>query len=83
MVDAPTVTRSGAGLLSAAVIVAALGYFVDIYDLILFNIVRIPSLTAMGVTGDALTRPPRARRPTRAAGRSAARWPRGWQPRER
>ena len=26
--------------------VAALGYFVDIYDLILFSIVRVPSLTA-------------------------------------
>lgn len=33
---------------NAAVIVAALGYFVDIYDLILFSIVRIPSLTALG-----------------------------------
>jgi putative MFS transporter len=31
------------------VIVAALGYFVDIYDLILFGIVRIPSLKAMGI----------------------------------
>ena len=33
------------------VIVAALGYFVDIYDLILFSIVRIPSLKAVGVEG--------------------------------
>ena len=31
------------------VIVAALGYFVDIYDLILFSIVRIPSLQSIGV----------------------------------
>lgn len=31
------------------VIVAALGYFVDIYDLILFSIVRVPSLRAVGV----------------------------------
>jgi MFS transporter, putative metabolite:H+ symporter len=47
--------RTGArAVLNTAVIVAALGYFVDIYDLILFNIVRIPSLTAMGVSGDAL-----------------------------
>ncbi|MEO5931472.1 MAG: MFS transporter [Candidatus Kapaibacterium sp.] len=37
-----------------AVIVAALGYFVDIYDLVLFTIVRVPSLTALGLTGDAL-----------------------------
>jgi MFS family permease len=32
------------------VIVAALGYFVDIYDLILFGIVRIPSLKGIGIT---------------------------------
>ncbi len=32
-----------------AVIVAALGYFVDIYDLLLFTIVREPSLKALGV----------------------------------
>ena len=31
-------------LLSFPVIVAALGYFVDIYDLLLFGIVRVPSL---------------------------------------
>jgi len=32
------------------VIVAALGYFVDIYDLILFGIVKDPSLKALGIT---------------------------------
>ncbi|MEO6773292.1 MAG: MFS transporter [Kofleriaceae bacterium] len=32
-----------------AVIVAALGYFVDIYDLILFGMVRVPSLVDLGV----------------------------------
>src|SRR5258708_22670642 len=36
-------------LFSLPVIVAALGYFVDIYDLLLFSIVRIPSLRSMGV----------------------------------
>lgn len=36
-------------LLSMPVIVAALGYFVDIYDLLLFSIVRRPSLIALGV----------------------------------
>ena len=36
------------------ILVAALGYFVDIYDLILFSIVRVPSLTALGLSGDAL-----------------------------
>ncbi|RTQ53636.1 MFS transporter [Hymenobacter gummosus] len=43
------------GLFSAVVIVAALGYFVDIYDLILFSIVRVPSLTDLGISGKALT----------------------------
>ena len=36
------------------VIVAAMGYFVDIYDLSLFGIVRIPSLEEMGLSGDEL-----------------------------
>ncbi len=36
-------------LFSVPVIVAALGYFVDIYDLLLFSIVRRPSLMALGV----------------------------------
>ena len=40
-------------LFSAAVIVAALGYFVDIYDLILFSIVRVESLKDLGVTAAA------------------------------
>lgn len=35
-----------------AVLVAALGYLVDIYDLILFGVVRIPSLRDIGVTAD-------------------------------
>ncbi len=38
--------------LNLAVIVAALGYFVDIYDLLLFTIVREPSLIGINV-GDA------------------------------
>lgn len=38
-------------IFSVPVIVAALGYFVDIYDLVLFSIVRIPSLTALGLSG--------------------------------
>ena len=37
-------------VLTAAVIVAALGYFVDIYDLILFSIVRVESLKDLGIT---------------------------------
>ena len=38
------------GLLNIVVIVAALGYFVDIYDLIIFGIVKNPSLTDLGIT---------------------------------
>lgn len=42
-------------LLQIPVIVAALGYFVDIYDLLLFSIVRIESLKSLGVAeGDLL-----------------------------
>ncbi|OYU94944.1 MAG: MFS transporter [Bacteroidetes bacterium B1(2017)] len=36
------------------IIVAALGYFVDIYDLIVFNVVKKQSLQELGFTGDAL-----------------------------
>ncbi len=41
-------------LLSVPVIVAALGYFVDIYDLLLFSIVRVPSLRALHVAEEQL-----------------------------
>ncbi len=34
--------------------VSALGYFVDIYDLILFSIVRVVSLKSLGIDGDDL-----------------------------
>ncbi len=37
------------------VIVAALGYFVDIYDLILFQVIKNPSLESMGLSGQQLT----------------------------
>jgi MFS transporter, putative metabolite:H+ symporter len=41
-------------LFSLPVIVAALGYFVDIYDLLLFSIVRRSSLISLGVPEDQL-----------------------------
>jgi len=41
------------GLLSIPVLVAALGYFVDIYDLLLFGMIRKTSLQSLGLTGDA------------------------------
>jgi putative MFS transporter len=37
-------------LFNLAVIVGALGYFVDVYDLLLFSIIRIPSLKGLGLT---------------------------------
>ena len=37
-----------------AIVVAALGYFVDIFDLLLFGIVRVPSLRDLGVPEDQL-----------------------------
>ncbi len=41
-------------LFGLPVVVAALGYFVDIYDLLLFSIVRIPSLQSLGVASESL-----------------------------
>jgi MFS transporter, putative metabolite:H+ symporter len=37
-------------IFNVAILVAALGYFVDIYDLLLFNIVRVDSLEALGLS---------------------------------
>ena len=42
--------RSLKPLFSIPVIVAALGYFVDIYDLLLFTIVKTPSMLGVGAT---------------------------------
>ncbi|WP_432708889.1 MFS transporter [Pedobacter sp.] len=42
-------------LFSAAVIVASLGYFVDIYDLLLFSIVRVSSLQSLGLNAQQVT----------------------------
>lgn len=41
-------------ILNVNVVVAALGYFVDIYDLLLFGIVRVASLRDIGVPEDQL-----------------------------
>jgi MFS family permease len=48
-VQAPAIGARAAAL---AVLVAALGYFVDIYDLLLFSVVRVPSVKALGVNPD-------------------------------
>jgi MFS family permease len=54
----PSTTRStvSAKLLTVPVLVAALGYLVDMYDLFLFSIVRVPSLQSLGLRGDQLLR---------------------------
>lgn len=41
-------------LLSAALVVAALGYFVDVYDLVLFLVVKNPSLRELGVPTESM-----------------------------
>ena len=51
--DSRTATIS---LFSAPVIVAALGYFVDIYDLLLFTQIRIPSLQSLGLNEQEVSR---------------------------
>lgn len=40
------------GSVTATVLVAALGYFVDLYDLILFGVVRVQSLRGIGVPAE-------------------------------
>jgi putative MFS transporter len=41
--------KNPSSVFNITVVVAALGYFVDIYDLLLFTIVREPSLVSLGV----------------------------------
>lgn len=43
------------GFFNLTVVVAALGYFVDIYDLLLFSIIRIPSLQSLGLSKEQIT----------------------------
>jgi MFS family permease len=40
---------------STALIVSALGYFVDTFDIVIFSVTRVPSLTELGYSGDILT----------------------------
>ncbi|HEY8658610.1 MAG TPA: MFS transporter [Hanamia sp.] len=48
-------TSGPSSKITLLLIVAALGYFVDIYDLLLFSIVRIPSLQSLGLHGQDVT----------------------------
>lgn len=47
--------KKSLSIFGLAVIVAALGYFVDIYDLLLFSIIRVPSLKSLGLDTDAIS----------------------------
>lgn len=49
-----TTQQKKLSLFSVPVLVAALGYFVDIYDLLLFSIVRKPSLRSIGLSEEAI-----------------------------
>src|SRR5690349_8154457 len=49
MTATPSIVKKNAVFL---VLVAALGYFVDIYDLVIFSIVRVKSLQDIGVPAD-------------------------------
>lgn len=42
-------------IFSVALVVAALGYFVDIYDLLIFSIIRVPSLQSLGLSKEQIT----------------------------
>lgn len=50
-----TQASNKASLFSIPVLVAALGYFVDIYDLLLFLIVRVQSLKSLGLSEDMIS----------------------------
>ena len=50
----PTALRTSP--LNRAVLAAGLGFFVDAFDLFLFNVYRIPSLTELGLSGAELRR---------------------------
>jgi putative MFS transporter len=47
--------KQSSSIINIAVIVAALGYFVDIYDLLLFSIIRVPSLQSFGLSKEQIT----------------------------
>ena len=44
--------KKSPSLFNLAVIVGALGYFVDVYDLLLFSIIRVPSLKSLGLSAE-------------------------------
>ncbi|GAA4411601.1 hypothetical protein GCM10023187_37710 [Nibrella viscosa] len=49
-IHSPQSTISYRPLFSLPVVVSALGFFVDVYDLLIFSIVRVPSLQSLGLS---------------------------------
>jgi MFS transporter, putative metabolite:H+ symporter len=52
-IQPPATWRS---ILNLTVIIGALGYFVDIYDIVLFTVVRIPSCSGLGIAPEQAVR---------------------------
>ncbi len=48
-------TQPKSSIFTIPLLVAALGYFVDIYDLLVFSIIRVPSLKSMGLSDAEVT----------------------------
>jgi len=55
MIPNPPMSSAIRALFSLPVIVASLGYFVDVYDLLLFNVVRVPSLIDLGLSEEQIS----------------------------
>ncbi|MBI1326700.1 MAG: MFS transporter [Alphaproteobacteria bacterium] len=49
-------TANAKNIFNATVIITALGYMVDVYDILIFSALRTPSLIDLGLTGDAVTK---------------------------
>ncbi|MEZ0484814.1 MFS transporter [Fibrella aquatica] len=52
----PPLAPSLSPLWSLPVIVSALGFFVDVYDMLIFSIVRVPSLQSLGLSKEEVSR---------------------------
>lgn len=55
MNDATTHNALSHKLLNATVLITSLGYLIDMFDLFLYNMMRVKSLTDLGYSGEALT----------------------------
>jgi putative MFS transporter len=57
MAKTSTITTDGLSpkILTATVLITALGYLIDVYDMLIFNVTRVKSLQDMGLSGDVLT----------------------------